>query len=66
MSRTDRLPVVETLLRRAYDELLIRYYELVEDNDGVHPSCTCYPGDDCPAHRTHAVLVDIWALLGDE
>ena len=56
----------EPLLRRAYAELWVRYAELVEDGDGEHPVCTCEPGDDCPAHRTYSVLVDAWALLGDE
>lgn len=51
------------LLWRAYEELSVAQFERIEDNDGAAPSCVCDPGDPCPAHRTDAVLTDIYELL---
>ena len=56
----------DALLRRAYLELYVRYCELevdAADYGAGAPVCTCGPDDPCPAHRTHALLVEIYSLL---
>lgn len=49
------------LLEALYRELVVAQHERVADAGG---ECSCEPGDPCPMHRSHEVLVAAYRLLG--
>lgn len=53
----------DALLRRVYLDLCGYYCEMCTRGAGGAPRCYCHPGHQCVAHRTHALLVEIYSLL---